>query len=154
MRSHLLSGTLTRNQKPQGLVGQDEIPVPKDGNVTITPVLEGDVARVTAVTTSVAVKIDAITWSQNLFAVEVDTRDAFYTGTTLENVVGTVQFHLVVVARDVFARDALETNWDLHEEDDVTVTSTGMPSIWSLPLPMWLPQLLDSKRLEIGPFKG
>ena len=59
-------------------------------------------------------------------------------GTTLEDVVGTVLFHLVAVARDVSTRDALKY-WDLHKEVDVTVTSTGMPSIWSLPLPMWLP---------------
>ena len=50
-------------------------------------------------------------------------------GTTLEDVVGTVLFHLVAVAIDVSARDALENNWDLHEEVDGTVTSTGMPSI-------------------------
>ena len=67
------------------------------------------------------------------------TRDAFDNiDTSLEDVVGTVLFHLVAVARDVSARDALEY-WDLHEEVDITVTSTGMPSIWSLPLPMWLP---------------
>ena len=55
------------------VVGQDEIPVLEDGNVIITPELKGDIAEVAAVTTSVAVKIVAITWSQNLFAVEVDT---------------------------------------------------------------------------------
>ena len=65
-KSHLLSGTLTRNQERKGVVGEDEIPVPKDGNVTITPELEGDVAEVAAVTTSVAIEIVAITWSQNL----------------------------------------------------------------------------------------
>ena len=43
-------------------------------------------------------------------------------GTTLDDVVSTVLFHLVVIARNVSARDALDTNWDLHEEDDVTVT--------------------------------
>ena len=46
MRSHLLSGTLARNQEPEGVVGQDRFPVPKDGTVTNTPVLEGDVATV------------------------------------------------------------------------------------------------------------
>ena len=36
-------------------------------------------------------------------------RDAFdNTGTSLEDVVGTVLFHLVAVARDVSARDALK----------------------------------------------
>ena len=40
-------------------------------------------------------------------------------GSTLKDVVGTVLFHLIVITRDIFARDALETNWDLHEEDDV-----------------------------------
>ena len=49
--------------------------------------------------------------------------------TSLEDVVGTVVFLLVAVAKDVSARDALENNWDLHEEVDGTVTSTGMPSI-------------------------
>ena len=107
----------------ENIVGQDEIPVLEDGNVTITPELEGDVAKVAAVTTSVAVEIVAITWSQNLFAVEVDTPEMpSNIGTTLEDVVGAVVLHLVAVTRDVSARDALETNWDLHEEDDVTVT--------------------------------
>ena len=46
LKSHLLSGTLTRNQEPEGVVGQDEIPVPENGNVTKTPELEGDVAKV------------------------------------------------------------------------------------------------------------
>ena len=59
-------------------------------------------------------------------------------GTSLEDDVGTVLFHLIAVARDISARGALKY-WDLHEEVDITVTSTGMPSIWSLPLPMWLP---------------
>ena len=58
------------------------------------------------------------------------TRDAFDNiGLSLEDVVGTVVFLLVAVAKDVSARDALENNWDLHEEVDGTVTSTGMPSI-------------------------
>ena len=58
------------------------------------------------------------------------TRDAFDNiGTSLEDVIGTVVFLLVAVAKDVSARDALENNWDLHEEVDGTVTSTGMPSI-------------------------
>ena len=59
------------------------------------------------------------------------TRDAFNnTGASLEDVVGTVVvFLLIAVAKDVSARDALENNWDLHEEVDGTVTSTGMPSI-------------------------
>ena len=58
------------------------------------------------------------------------TRDAFDNiGASLEDVVGTVVFLLVAVAKDVSARDALENNWDLHEEVDGTVTSTGMPSI-------------------------
>ena len=42
-------------------------------------------------------------------------------GTSLEDGVGTVLFHLVAVARDISARDALE-DWDLHEEVDVTST--------------------------------
>ena len=68
------------------------------------------------------------------------TRDAFDNiGASLEDVVGTVVFLLVAIAKDVSARDALENNWDLHEEVNSTVTSTGMPSIWSHPLPMWLP---------------
>ena len=58
------------------------------------------------------------------------TRDAFDNiGASLEDVVGTVVFLLIAVAKDVSARDALENNWDLHEEVDGTVTSTGMPSI-------------------------
>ena len=77
LQKHLFSGTLTRNLEPQGVAGQDELPVPEDGNVTITPVLEGDIAEVAAITTSVAVKV-AIIWSQNLFLSMVDaSRDAF-----------------------------------------------------------------------------
>ena len=70
----------------------------------------------------------------SLFLAMVDAnRDAFHNiDTSLEDVIGTVLIHLVVIARDVFARDALDY-WDLHEEVDITVTSTGMPSIWSLP---------------------
>ena len=68
------------------------------------------------------------------------TRDAFDNiGASLEDVVGTVVFLLIAVCKDVSTRDALENNWDLHKEVDGTVTSTGMPSIWSHPLPMWLP---------------
>ena len=58
------------------------------------------------------------------------TRDAFDNiGTSLEDVAGTVVFLLVAVAKDVSTRDALKNNWDLHEDDNGAVTSTGMPSI-------------------------
>ena len=42
------------------------------------------------------------------------TRDALdYIGASLEDVVSTVLFHLVALAIDVSARDALKNNWDL-----------------------------------------
>ena len=40
----------------------------------------------------------------------------------------TVVFHLVVVAIDDSARDALENNGRLHKVVDGTVTPPGMPS--------------------------
>ena len=99
------------NQEPgtEGVVGQDEIPVLEDGNVIITPKLKGDVAEVAAVTTSVANDIVAFTWSQNLLLAMVDAPEMpSNIGASLEDVVGTVLFHLIAIARDVSARDALE----------------------------------------------
>ena len=106
-KSHLLSGTPTRNLEPEGVDGQDEIPVPENGNVTKTPELEGDVAKVLDPKGSLKANGTPFTVVDGSV---LDTRGAL-------NEMGTSSKD--VIAKDTVSREALLNNGSFFFTDDV-----------------------------------